>query len=440
MDGRYGVFIETNDAVMASKGAYERFSSFSLNERGELLRELRLELCKHAQELAAMEKEETGMGVYEDKLCQIVKAIGNTPGASYVTQEASTDEEGLLLQESFPFGVSCVIHPVNHPVASLINHTIMLLAAGNSVIHLVPKRAEKVCQCVVEKMNEVVAELCGIDHLMICMSNNRYEYNLQVMEHPDVALVVVTGGNDVVNKALCLKKRVIAAGCANPVVIVDSSADVRNAAKDVAEAVVFDNNLLCTSEKCAVVLSDVYDEWKQRLKEQNAYFLTGEEIKKLEKAVFGIDMQVCREMIGQSAGTILVKAGILPTYEETIRLIAFEAEATSPFVMNEVAAPILPIVEACNFNEAMILAKFIEQGYGHTAGIFSKNIDHLSEASRELQTSVFVKNGSTLYGAGLKGNAPVTFTIANVTGEGAVSPKHFVKNRKCILKGSFERR
>lgn len=440
MDGRYGVFTETNDAVMASKGAYERFSTFSLNERGELIKELRLELCRHAQELAAMEKEETGMGVYEDKLCQILKAVGNTPGASYVTQEASTDEEGLLLQESFPFGVSCVIHPANHPVASIINHTIMLLAAGNSVIHLIPKRAEKVCQCVIEKMNETVAELCGIDHLIICMANNRYEYNLQVMEHPDVSLVVVTGGNDVVNKALCVKKRVIASGCANPVVIIDSSADIRNAAKDVAEAVAFDNNLLCTSEKCAVVLADVSEEWKQRLKEQKAYFLTEEEAEKLEKTVFGIDMQVCRGIIGQSAAAILVKAGILPSYDESIRLIAFEAEATSPFVMNEVAAPILPIVEACNFKEAMILAKFIEQGYGHTAGIFSKNIDHLSEASRELQTAVFVKNGSTLYGAGIKGNAPVTFTIANITGEGAVSPKHFVRNRKCILKGSFERR
>lgn len=440
MGAEIGVFEQTDAAVMASKAAFERFSSFTLKERGELIGELRVKLLQQVEALAAMEKEETNMGVYQDKYTQILKAVTQTPGASFITQQATSDEEGLLLHESFPFGVSCAIHPINHPVASLINNTLMLLAAGNSVINLIPARAKNVCSYVNRVMNEIAQELCGVDNLIICMDDNRYENNLQLIKHPDVSLVVVTGSNDIVNKTLGLNKRVIAAGAANPVTIVDTTADVRNAAKDIAESVAFDNNLLCTSEKSAVVLDDVHDELINRLLGQHAYYLKGEEITKLEKIVFDQDMQVKRNVIGQDASTLLLQAGIIQAPDMNIKLIAFDAEAISPFVVKEVAAPILPIVTACNFKEALILAKFIEQGYGHTASIFSKNIDHLSEASRELRTAIFVKNGSTLYGAGIKGNAPISFTIANVTGEGAVTPKHFVKNRKCILKDAFERK
>lgn len=437
---RCGIFEQTNDAVMASKAAHARFSTFSLRERGEMINGLRLELIKHAEELAAMEKEETRMGVYQDKLTQIIRAISATPGASFITQGASSDEEGLLVEETFPYGAAAAAHPLNHPVASIINNTIMLLAAGNSVINLIPGRAERTCQYLNELMNGYIADICGIDNLVICMSDSRHEYNRQIMEHPDVSLIVVTGGSDIVNKALSVKKKIIAAGCANPVVIVDSSADVRDAAKNIAESVSFDNNLLCTSEKSAVVLTDVCDEFKKRLVDYKACILTEAEACKLQNAIFDNDLNIKREYIGQDAATILVKAGIKANYDENIKLIAFDAEVTSPFVACEVAAPILPIIEACNFKEAIIVAKFIEQGNCHTASIFSKHIDHLSEASRELQTSIFIKNGSTLYGAGIRGNAPVTFTIANVTGEGAVSPKCFVRKRKCLLMGSFERR
>lgn len=440
MSVRCGIFSGTEEAVRASKAAYERFSEFSLRDRGEVVEELRSVLGAHGKELAAMEKEETGMGVYEDKLCQIMGAVKRTPGASFITQKAVSDEEGLLVEESFPYGVSCVIHPVNHPVASIINHTIMMLAAGNSVINIVPRRAEKTCVAVIEVMNYVISNLCGIDNLVICMEENRYENNRRIMEHPDVSLVVVTGGTGIVNKALCMGKRVVAAGCANPVVIVDSCADVRNAAREIARGVSFDNNLLCTSEKSAVVLSDVHEEFMDQMVLWGACRLNGEQQKQLEESVFDEEGEIRREYIGQDAETILAKAGLPVPKQQEIRLIVFDAELTSPFVMKEVAAPILPVVEVPDFEESIDIARFIEQGYGHSAGIFSKNIDHLSEASRAMQTSVFVKNGSSLCAAGVEGNTPISFTIANVTGEGAVTPKTFTKRRKCVLKGAFERR
>lgn len=440
MEGyRNGIFEDTEAAVDGARNAYKRFSTFTLRDRIELIRKLRKCLLTQVEVFASMERAETNMGVYEDKVVQIKAAILGTPGASYVHTDASSDEEGLVVDEYFPYGVACVLHPLNHPVASIINSTIMLLSAGNSVIHLGPGRAMDTCEKVVSAIGEYIYEICGIDNLVVSMKSNRREYNLQLMQHPDVSLVVVTGGNDIARKAIGLKKRVVIAGASNPVTIIDDSADIQKAAQDVAEAVCFDNNLLCTSEKCAVVHQDALEEFLCRLMFQHAILLTQEQVEQLQAVVFNIENEVDKAIVGQDATKLLEMAGIPFDEAKDIRLIAFLAPCTSPFVVNEVAAPILPIVSAKNFEEALDMAKFIEQGFNHTASIHSKNVDHLSQASRQMRTAIFIKNGSTLYGAGLKGNGHVTFNIANVSGEGVVSPKIFVRSRKCVLVGSFER-
>ncbi|MCR4892249.1 MAG: aldehyde dehydrogenase [Lachnospiraceae bacterium] len=438
-DKSCGIFENTEEAVFASKKAQSAFSSFSVRERNDLIRELSEKLLKHVSELAAMEREESGMGIYEDKVIQITRAISGTPGASMITQEAVSDDEGLFLDESFSYGVSCAIHPINHPVASIINCNMMLLSAGNSVINLLPRRAENVSQYITKLIQSYLYDICGIANLAVAMKESRYENNKAIMEHPDVALIVVTGGNEIVKKTLTLNKRVIAAGEANPVVIVDAPCDLSYAARMIAADVAFDNNLLCTSEKAAVVLNDVFLDFQQRLMTEGVCILRSHEADNLMNLMFDCELNLRREYIGKDAADILAAIGIHVNSAYPVKAIAFETEVISPFVIQEVAAPILPLVRADSFEEAVLLAKYIEQDRNHTASIFSNDIKHLSVASRALRTSVFVKNGSTLYGAGIMGNSPVTFIIANVTGEGVVNPRHFVKNRKCILVNSFER-
>lgn len=435
-----GKFEIPEEAVGASKRAFEQFVSFSLRERMEIIAQLRKKLLPHAEDLARMEQKETGMGVWQDKQYQIERAILGTPGSELIYQRSESDDEGLFLHESVPYGVACAAHPVNHPAASIINCSIMLLAAGNSVIHLLPARAAGVSRHLSALINTMLYEICGVRNLAVCMNETRYEYNQNLMKHPDVSLIVVTGCNDVVNQALALKKKVIAAGYSNPVVLIDAECDLRNAARLVTEAVAFDNNLLCTSEKSAVVVEGTMEGFVRCLREEGACILNREEAQCLTRMIFDPDGQVRREYIGKSAANLLKQAGICPGGSENCRIISFESELTSAFVMEEAAVPVLPLVRANCFEEAVLLVRYIEQGRRHTASIFSDNINHLSAASREIATSIFIKNGSTLYGAGLKGHAPVTFTIANVTGEGAVTPECFVRKRTCILVNSFERR
>ena len=433
-----GIFDQVEEAIRASKEAFQRFSYFSVREREDLVTKLRVVMLRHVEELAIMEQEETGMGVAADKAVQITRAILGTPGPEKIRRETESDEEGLFLEESFAYGVSCAAHPVNHPAASIINCTIMLLSAGNSVIHLLPKRAEKVSCYTVRLLNSYISDICGIGNLSVCMDESRYEYNKIFMEHPDTSLVVVTGGDDMVRSAMSLKKRVIAAGAANPVVIVDEIYDMARAASQIMEDITFDNNLLCTSEKCAVVLSSVIQELGMALVNRGAYWLDAKQSDMLMRTVFDDDLCIRKEYVGKSAAELLAAAGIFAGNLGDFKALFFETEVISPFVLQEFAAPVLPIVRADTFEEALELAKFIEQDRNHTAGVFSNDVNHLSAASRAMRTSVFVKNGSTLYAAGIKGSASVSFTIANVTGEGPVIPSHLIKRRKCMLINAFD--
>ena len=100
--------------------------------------------------------------------------------------------------------------------------------------------------------------------------------------------------------------------------------------------------------------------------------------------------------------------------------------------------PIVPIVEANDFEDALETALFIEQGFRHTAVIHSQSIENLNRAASIMQTAVFIKNGSSLVGIGINGEEKVCFTIANVTGEGVVTARDFARKRRCSLTSGFK--
>ena len=99
--------------------------------------------------------------------------------------------------------------------------------------------------------------------------------------------------------------------------------------------------------------------------------------------------------------------------------------------------PVVPLVAAADFDEALETALFTEQGYRHTAMMHSQCIDRLTKAARTMNTTVFIKNGSSLAGIGLNGEEMASFTIANITGEGITTARDFACKRSCTLTGGF---
>jgi propionaldehyde dehydrogenase len=143
-----------------------------------------------------------------------------------------------------------------------------------------------------------------------------------------------------------------------------------------------------------------------------------------------------KKFVGKNAGVILSELGI-PAGDD-VRLIFCEvATENHPFVQIEMLMPVIPVVKAPNVFEAIKMAKRVEHGYGHTAVIHSRHIEHLSLMAKEINTSIFVKNAPSFAGLGMGGEGFTSFTIASPTGEGMTTALSFSRLRRCTLKDHF---
>lgn len=430
------VFSNVTDAVLASKGAYNRYVDLTLNERQEILEAIKKSLLPRVEEMAVMTVAETGMGNVFDKVKKIRLAIEKTPGVEDLITEVNTGDHGMTLYELSSFGVVCAIHPCTNPCATLISNTIGMLAAGNSVIHCPHPRGVYVSQFVTGIISDTIRDICGIDNLVVTLTEGLIADTTEVMSHPDVDLVVCTGGNNVLRQAMVSGKKVIGAGPANPVVIVDETADIEKAARDIAMGASFDNNLMCTSEKSIVAVEAIAARLTEGFLRNEAYYTeSADEIERLYQAAVTEDKVINKKLEGRSAAEILQAAGI--SCNKKIRLIIAKTDKTHPFVTLELLMPLVPLVTVKDFDEALETALEIEQGYKHTAVIHSESIEHLNRAAKKMQTSVFVKNGPSLMGIGFDKEGNTSFTIATATGEGTTSARHFARRRRCTLTSGF---
>nr|WP_319490071.1 aldehyde dehydrogenase family protein [uncultured Caproiciproducens sp.] len=433
---RSGVFCSVNDAVAVAQGAYTQYSKLTLNERQEVINAIKEELMPMVNVIAKMTAEETGMGNVEDKIEKLLLAINKTPGVEDLITEVKTGDCGMTLYELSSYGVVCAVHPCTNPCATLINNTIGMLAAGNAVVHVPHPRAIKVSQFVTEMINVAIRDTCGIDNLVVTLGDTSMAVTRELMTHPNVSMVVTTGGIGVLREALTSGKKVIGAGPGNPTAIVDETADIKKAARDIVQGASFDNNIMCISEKSIVIVSKAADEFIDELKKNKVYYINNEaEMLKLTSVTVTQDMGVNKAFEGKSANEILKAAGI--SCNEDIKLIVVDTIKHHPFATLEMLMPVVPLIRVPDFDNALDTAFEIEQGFRHTATIHSQSIERLNRAAKKMQTSVFVKNGSSLTGIGYSGEGDTSFTIATTTGEGTTTARHFARRRRCTLTDAF---
>lgn len=431
-----GVFPHVNDAVSASLGAYRLYAKMTLNERQEIIDYIKEKLLARVEEIAYMTVEETGMGNVKDKIIKLKLALTKTPGIEDLITEVKTGDNGMTLYELSSYGVICATHPSTNPCATLISNTIGMLAAGNSIIHCPHPRAINVSKYITEIISIAVSEKCGIDNLVVTLDESSISFTKEIMSHPDISMIVVTGGINALRQAMSSGKRVIGAGPANPTTIVDETADIRKAARDIVEGASFDNNIMCISEKSIVVVNEIADNLIEELIKNKVYYVKNdEEMLKLTVATLTSDININKALEGKSANEILKKA-MIPC-DKDIKLIVVDTIKQHPFATVEMLMPLIPLIRVKDFNEALETAIEIEQDFKHTASIHSQSIERLNIAAKVMQTSVFVKNGSSLVGIGFNGEGDTSFTIASATGEGTTTARHFTRRRRCSLTSGF---
>jgi propionaldehyde dehydrogenase len=431
-----GVFDNVNDAIAAAKKAQQQYDDESIESRKKVIAAIRTEMRPFLLEIAKRTYEETGMGRVEDKLAKLELVIDKTPGVEDLSTEAVTGDNGMTIYERSAYGVVGAVTPSTNPAETLICNAIGMLAGGNAVYFSVHPGAQEISKWTVAKLNEIIYNACRIQNLVVTIEHPSIEAAQAMMVHPDIALLVVTGGPGVVHQAMISGKKTIGAGAGNPPVIVDETANIEKAAQDIVLGASFDNNILCIAEKSVIAVKDVTDYLMHQMEKHGAYILHDpEKIAQLVQATIAENGAPSREFIGKNANVILEAVGIKPDYD--VRLIIMKAEIDHPFVVKEMLMPILPVVSVNNFEEALQGALQVENRLHHTAIMHSQNIGRLNLAARKLQTSIFVKNGPSYAGLGFGGEGTTTFTIATPTGECTTTAKDFTRRRRCVLTDGF---
>lgn len=433
-----GIFESMDAAIAAAQKAYKQYREYSIEQREKMIANIRRLTLEEAGTMASMGVEETGMGRVDHKMVKHQLVANKTPGTEDLHPQAFTGDAGLTLVEPAPFGVIGSITPSTNPSETVICNSIGMIAAGNAVVFCPHPSAAKVSNYAVDLVNRGILEGGGPENLIVSVKNPTLKETNAMIENKSINMLVATGGPGIVKKLLSSGKKAIGAGAGNPPVVVDETADIKKAAKDIIAGASFDNNMPCIAEKECFVTEPVREELVYYMKQNKAYEITGGQIEKLLQTVLiekEGNLNLNKNWVGKDAVKLLKEIGI--THPGDVDLIICQVEESHPFVTHELMMPILPIVGCKDVDQAIGYAVKNEHGYRHSAHMHSKNVDHLTKMARAIQTTIFVKNAPSYAGIGAGGEGHTTFTIAGPTGEGLTSARTFTRSRRCVLVDGF---
>ncbi len=436
-----GVFETVDAAATAARTAFPAFAGLALERRNAIIAHIRATLRQHQTALAKSAHEETGLGRFEDKIVKNELVIEKTAGTEMLYPTARTGDHGLTLIEPAPYGVIGSITPCTNPTSTIINNSIAMLAAGNAVVFNAHPAAKRCSMETIVLLNQAVTEAGGPPNVVTGVAQPTIETAQELMKHPGIRILVVTGGGGVVKAAMASGKRAICAGPGNPPVVVDETADLNQAGRDIVLGASTDNNIICTDEKEVLAVDAIAGDLVKAMVQHGAVVVDPAKRTALEQLIFTKQhgprrrAEINRKLIGQNADVILGQIGI--AVPSTIRLAVVEVDVDHPLMWTEQMMPVMPVARVPDAGRAIDLALEMEGGCYHTAVMHSKHLDRLDRMARECNCSIFVKNGRSQAGLGLGGEGYTSFTIASPTGEGMTNPVSFSRWRRCTLVDHF---
>ncbi len=429
-----GVFNDMNDAVNAAHEAFLEIRERSMQCKKRMSDAVRQMALDHKEELAAMTVEETGMGRVDHKIAKYVNAAKHTPGAEYLQPRAWSGKNGLAVDEWAPYGVIGNITPSTHPGPVMINSIIMQVLGGNALVFNPHPVAKRVNARVIQLANQYMQQAGAPKNLATCVKEPTLETAKVMFGHDKVMLLAVAGGPMVVDLALSYPKRSIAAGPGNPPVLIDETADLKLAAREITDSASFDNNVLCIAEKEIFVVEQVYEAFMQEFQKAGNYRLSNRQMDELGRKALkqeGKHWIISREHVGKSAQFLARSINLNIPAE--VPMLFGETGADHPWVLAEQMTCCIPVVKVKDFKEGVQAAIKAEHHFKHTASVYTRDMNRATRFAREFDSSIVTINGGTLRGnGGDTGEAYFSHTIATPTGEGITTPLDFVRKRRIM--------
>lgn len=439
---------EVRDLVEKAKKAQQEFAQKSQEEVDAIVKSVAEAGVRNAKRLAKMAHEETGFGIEADK---VIKNVFGSRGVYEAIKDMKTigvlevDEEKKTKKIAIPVGIVAGLIPSTNPTSTAFYKSEIALKGGNAIIFSPHPNAKN---CIVEAVKVIrtaIAEAGGNEDLVSVITIPTIQATDMLMKHPDVAMILATGGSAMVRAAYSSGTPAIGVGPGNGPAYIEKTADVALAVKRIMDSKTFDNGTICASEQSVMCDCDMEPAVRVEMEKQGAYFLDDKQIAKLGKFILRANGTMNPQIVGKSAQVIADLAEIeIP--EGTRVLVAKETGIGfgHPY-SNEKLAPILGFYTAENYVEICELAQKIlhYEGAGHTFSMHTKDpkiVDYF--AARIPASRIMVNTPSALGGIGAStGMLPALTLGCGAIGGSATSenvgPQHLI-NVRVVAEGLLE--
>ena len=383
----------------------KQMMELSQEQVDKIVKAMALAGLSNQMKLARMAVDETGRGIFEDK---VTKNIFSTEYIYHDIKNEKTvgviedNEEDAFMLVAEPVGVVAGVTPVTNPTSTTMFKAIISIKSRNPIIFGFHPSAQN-CSAEAARIVRDAAIAAGApENCVQWITHPSIEATNALMNHPTVAMVLATGGSGMVRAAYSTGKPALGVGPGNVPTFIEKTAKVERAVNDIILSKSFDNGMICASEQAAIIEAPIYDKAVSLFKAQGCYFATKEEVKKLEPVVINLEKgMVNPAIVGKYPYEIAQMAGI--TIPKETKILCCEIEGVGPNypLSREKLSPVLAVVKAKDVEEGIRMAEIMVEmgGLGHTSSVHSTNNDVIHAFSKRLKTGRIVVNSPSTHGA-----------------------------------------
>ena len=374
-----------------------------------------------AVELAELAMEETGFGVFEDKVIKNYIAteflwdyLKDKPSVGVIEE----DPERHIEYVAEPIGVVLALLPITNPTSTALFKAIVGAKTRNAMIFRPSARAARCATRAVEILQEA-GRAAGLPaHALQVVPDPTLDVSQYLFHHPGVDFIWTTGGPKAVAATNEAGKPCLGVGSGNAPVYVHRSADLSMAVVDILISKTFDASVICPAEQTCVADDAIHDELVAELERMGAQVLSDEDMARMSAALVDDDGGIAVSALGQSCVNLAAAAGIEVRADAKILVAPLPSElpelAIHPF-LQEKLMPVLGLVRSPSVDHAVAACELVTEtgGLGHTSAVYARDRDVVDRFAAAIRTGRILVNAPTAVGAlgGVYNSMTPTFSL-----------------------------
>lgn len=385
--------------------ALKAYMELTQEQVDEITKAMALAGVREHMYLAKLAIEETGRGIFEDK---VTKNIFSTEYVYHSIKYDKTvgiieenDEEGYS-EIAEPVGIVAGVTPVTNPTSTTMFKSIICAKTRNPIIFGFHPNSQKCSAEAARILRDAAVEAGAPEHCIQWIELPSIEATNALMNHPNVSMILATGGSGMVRAAYSSGKPALGVGPGNVPCFIEKTANLKRAVTDLILSKSFDNGMICASEQAAIIEAPIYKEAVAFMQKHGCYFATKEEIKKIEPVVINPENNMVNpDIVGKYPYEIAALAGITIPKDTKVLCCEIEGVGADYPLSREKLSPVLAVLKAKDAQEGIDLAEAMVHlgGLGHSSVIHSNDDTVIDNFSKTLKTGRIIVNSPSTHGA-----------------------------------------